>query len=37
MIPVEKFGRWTLKQMTYEGQQFDTCSLVAKSLTCDVQ
>ena len=37
MIPGKKLGRRTLKQMTYEGQQFDTCSLVAKSLTCAVQ
>jgi hypothetical protein len=34
MIPGKKIGRWTLKQMTYEGEQFDTCSLIAKSLTC---
>lgn len=37
MIPGKKFGRWTLNHMTYEGQQFDTCSLVAKSLTCASQ
>ena len=34
MSPGKKIGRWTLKQMTYEGELFDTCSLVAKSLTC---
>ncbi|MFM8527567.1 MAG: metallophosphoesterase [bacterium] len=37
MIPGKKIGRWTLQQKTFRGQQFDTCSLVAESLTCAVQ